>query len=78
MTGNSQGPLHWAAELQETHGRFRLTNAQELVTPSNQSRDLQAWGPGGETQRTPNPQLSAKSRFETLGSRKPLIFWSQG
>lgn len=52
MMGNRQGPLHWAAELQGDHGRFRLTNAQECaVTPSNQPRDLQAWGPGAETQR---------------------------
>jgi len=48
----------------------------EPLKPAQGPPSVGAWS--RDRERTPSPQLSAKSRFETLGSRKPLIFWSQG
>lgn len=80
MTGDRQGPSRWAVKLQGDHGRFRLTNAWECaVTPSNQPRDLQVWGPGAETKgRYPGPSSlqNLDLRPSALGSL--IIFWSQG
>ena len=80
MTGDRQGPSRWAVKLQGDHGRFRLTNAWECaVTPSNQPRDLQAWGPGAETKgrySAPSSLQNLDLRPSALGSL--IIFWSQG
>lgn len=80
MTGDRQGPSRWAVELQGDRGRFRLTDAWKCAAtppkPAQGPPSVGAWS--RDKGKIPSPQLSAKSRFETLGSRKPHYILEPG